>query len=158
MSIDPIVSVESYTAIRAVPQSGGVTDVDEAARVDRTARAELAAASAAQDLSGISYLTAADREFLTYLYGPELLTDPALSVSARVGTPQFMLDLIDDRRTGALPVGTEITQQYVEGRYDTYVATTGLTPVSNPLTTRDLQAAQDYFDTRVTGAALDVQV
>ena len=100
MSIDPIVSVESYTAIRAVPQSGGVTDVDEAARVDRTARAELAAASAAQDLSGISYLTAADREFLTYLYGPELLTDPALSVSARVGTPQFMLDLIDDRSIG----------------------------------------------------------
>jgi hypothetical protein len=235
MSIQPIGTIDTPTPADAIYQAQAVSSTTPSVPVT-------AAQEAAQDLNGVSYLTAGDRDFLTYLYGsdfvqnlttgvlplqspqtvqnaqyvqnaedlqnvqdrqdaqnvqaaqleaqrlrdlqstqalqadqaavrnllaptaqpgataPSTATQIATAAQNPVAVPQFVLDLIDDRRSGVLPVGTEITSSYVQNQYDAYLAATGTSGVQAPLTQDDVQAAQDYFDRRVTGAAVDVQV
>jgi len=101
-----------------------------------------------------SYLTAGDREFLTTVYGPRVL---ALGDSGakRFGTPQFLLDVVADRKSGRLPIGTELTATYVQARFDAHVDLNET--VSNPLTEQNLRDAWAFFHERTQGGAIDVQ-
>jgi hypothetical protein len=166
MSIEPITSIESSTLVASSRPNtmDGLAPADALYQAQQVAAAQQitqirASQSAVQDLNGISFLTAGDRDFLDYLYGPQMLQNLGVTpaAQAQTQTPQFLLDLIDDRRSGVLPIGTEITSTYVRNQYDVYLAATGTAPVPAPLTANDLQASQDYFDRRVSGAALDLQ-
>jgi hypothetical protein len=108
----------------------------------------------AAEVSGLTYLTAADREFLTAIYGPAVLTIAATDAE-QVRTPQFLLDVIEDRMGGHLPIGTELTSTYVHTRFDAHADRKGM--IAHPLTERNLLDAQAFFDRRVQGAAIDVQ-
>lgn len=106
------------------------------------------------DLRGISYLTAGDRDLLTALFGPGVLL-LANTLIERYGTPQFMLDVIADRKDGQLPVGTELTSTYVQARFDAHANLDG--SLAHPLTERNLVDARAYFDNRLQGSAIDLQ-
>ncbi len=106
------------------------------------------------EVSGLTYLTAADREFLTAIYGPAVLTIAATDTE-QVRTPQFLLDVIEDRMAGRLPIGTELTSTYVHARFDAHADLKGM--IAHPLTERNLLDAQTFFNRRVQGAAIDVQ-
>jgi hypothetical protein len=104
--------------------------------------------------SGIARLTAGDRDFFTAVYGPGVLT-VASTGAERFGTPQFLLDVIADRKDGQLPIGTELTSTYVHARYQAHLDLNRA--VTNPLTEQNLLDAQMYFNDRVQGAAIDLQ-
>jgi hypothetical protein len=141
VSIEPIGSVDSNTTpLIELRQVFQVTSVER-----RTT---------AEDVSDLAYLTAGDRDFLTALYGPGVLT-VANTATERFGTAQFLLDVIADRKDGQLPIGTELTSTYVQTRFDAHVDLNGT--VRNPLTEQDLAAAHAYFNDRVQGAAIDLQ-
>jgi hypothetical protein len=102
------------------------------------------------DPTGIAALTAGDRDLLTALYGPEVLTPTSI-----LETPQFMVDVIADRMSGRLPEGTELTSTYVQARFDAYADLNGT--VRNPLTEQNLLDARIFFFDRVQGAAIDLK-
>jgi hypothetical protein len=141
VSIEPIGSVDSNTTpLIELQQLFQMTHV-----ADRR--------SPADDVSDLQYLSAGDREFLAALYGPGILaTDPA---AGRFETPQFLLDVIADRKDGLLPLGTELTSTYVQAKFDRHVDLNGT--VTNPLTEQNLLDAQAYFNDRVQGAAIDLK-
>ena len=141
MSIEPIGSVDSNTTpLIELRQVFQVTALDRR--------------SAVEDASDLQYLTAGDRDFLTALYGPDILT-VAGTVAERLTTPQFLLDVIADRKDGQLPIGTELTSTYVQAKFDAHVDLNGT--VRNPLTEQNLADASAYFNDRVQGATIDLQ-
>lgn len=163
MSIEPVAGIESYTTVLATQRASEVEDLSQAqqaARADQIARteeiAQAQAALAATRSDGAASLTAGDRDFLGFLYGPDVLNTLGINGQSGSETPQFLLDVLNDRQTGVLPAGTEITSSYIEARYDAYLSATGAYAVSNPLTATDLEIAQDYFDRRSAGAAVDL--
>lgn len=141
MSIEPIGSVDSNTTpLIELRQVFQVTTIERR--------------SAAEDASDLQYLTAGDWDLLTALYGPDILT-VAGTAAEGPGTPQFLLDVIADRKDGLLPIGTELTSTYVQAKFDSHVDLNGT--VTNPLTEQNLADANAYFHDRVQGAAIDLQ-
>jgi hypothetical protein len=141
VSIEPIGSVDSNTT--------PLIEIMQAFQIAASQRHP-----SAQQSNGIGYLTAGDREFLTALYGSAVLAVPSTSAE-RFGTPQFLLDVIADRKNGNLPIGTELTSSYVQARFDAHVDLNGT--LTNPLTEQNLHDAQIYFNDRVQGAAIDLK-
>jgi len=141
VNIEPIGSIDSNS-----------TPLIELLQVLQTSQSHRHAT--ARQPSDLAYLTAGDRDFLTAVYGPGVLVAAGTAVE-RFGTPQFLLDVIADRKDGQLPIGTELTSTYVQARYQAHVDLNGM--VTNPLTERNLLDAQAYFDHRIQGAAIDLQ-
>ena len=141
MSIEPIGSIDSNS-----------TPLIELLQVFQTSLGHRH--SVAQEVGDLAYLTAGDRDFFTAVYGPGVLT-VASTRAERFGTPQFLLDVMADRKDGQLPIGTELTSIYVQARFDAHVDLNGT--VTNPLTERNLLDAQAYFNDRIQGAAIDLQ-
>ena len=141
MNIEPIGSIDSNS-----------TPLIELLQVFQTGQSQRH--PIAQEASDIAHLTAGDRDFLTAVYGPGVLTVASTSAE-RFGTPQFLLDVIADRKDGQLPIGTELTSTYVHARYQAHLDLNGT--VSHPLTERNLLDAQAYFHGRIQGATIDLQ-
>jgi len=121
----------------------------------------------ARDQYDVNVLTAGDREFLSAVFGPRIVTIEDLAQAQglaeaddraqveRIQANQFIADLIADRQSGALPIGTELTSTYVQLKFEEYVDLNGT--VTNPLTEQNLIDARAYFNDRVQGAAIDLQ-
>ena len=140
MSIEPIGSVDSNTTpLIELQQVFSLTQFEH---------------REPQELPGLSSLTAGDREFLTALYGPQVLAI-GNRAAERAAAPQLLLDLVTDRQDGRLPIGSEVTSTYVRARFDAHVDLNGT--VTNPLTEKNLADALTYFSDRVQGAAIDLQ-
>jgi hypothetical protein len=103
------------------------------------------------------WLTAEDREVVAAMFGPDLLATGRDRDGTLVGVPPFVRLLTQDRRTGRLPVGSEITSTYLEAvlRRHPFVAGTRTAP--NPLPDRELAAALAFLSRRRQGATVDVR-
>jgi len=137
VSIEPIGSIDAGTTTMLA-----LAPMYEVDPVERRSRAG--------EPTDLASLTAADRDLLTALYGPGILTNPEAA-----GPPQFLLDVIADRKSGQLPLGTELTSTYVQARFNAQVDLNGT--VANPLTEKNLADAQEFFNDRVQGATIDLQ-
>jgi hypothetical protein len=69
---------------------------------------------ATEDPSLLSTLTWGDREIIEAMYGPGILTTGRDADGEPVGVPAFVRVVSEDRRSGRLPVGIEITTGYLE--------------------------------------------
>jgi hypothetical protein len=158
--LEPAVSIEPIGSIDA--GSTATIALQQLYRVDPAERRLYA-----RDQYDVNVLTAGDREFLSAVFGPKIVTIEDLAQAQglaeaddraqveRIQANQFIADLIADRQSGALPIGTELTSTYVQAKFDEYVDLNGT--VTNPLTEQNLIDARSYFNDRVQGAAIDLK-
>lgn len=107
----------------------------------------------AEERSALSYLTAGDREVIAAMFGPDLLSTGRDAGGAYVGVPALVWLVSEDRRTGRLPVGSEICGSYLRAIRD------GHSPDEGPavLTEHALTAALAFLARRPQGATIDVR-
>jgi hypothetical protein len=104
-----------------------------------------------------SWLTAEDREVVAAMFGPDLLTTGRDVNGEFVGVPPFVHLLTQDRRTGRLPIGSEVTSSYLEAVLQRHVLDIGARIAPNPLPDRELAAALRFLQRRRQGATVDVR-
>ena len=103
---------------------------------------------ATEDPIGLATLTWGDREIIGAMFGPDILSTGRDESGDPVGVPAFAWLVIEDRRTGRLAAGSEITTGYL----DAVRATPG-----NPLTEENLAAGLAFIGQRQAGATVDIR-
>jgi len=101
-----------------------------------------------EDPSVLSSLTWGDREIIAVMFGADILSTGRDADGTLVGVPPFVWLVAEDRRSGRLSVGSEITSSYLQAIWDMPV---------NPLTERSLAAALVFLGRRPQGATVDVR-
>jgi hypothetical protein len=112
------------------------------------------------DPSALSYLTAGDRDLISAMFGPQVLLGAGPAGRGRgglVGVPEFVVILIEDRQSGRLPVGIEVTSRYLQGVWDQYPSFAGRGTISTPLTKKNLADGLYFLGRRSRGGAVDVR-
>ena len=112
---------------------------------------------ATADPSGLSRLTWEDRELIGAMFGPDLLISGRDDDGEPVGVPAFVVLVIEDRRSGRLPVGSEITSSYLQAIWDRHTLSAGPWTPKNPLTEATLEAALAFLQHRGQGATVDIR-
>lgn len=106
-----------------------------------------------EDPSVLSSLTWGDREIIGAMYGPDILTTGRDRDGEPVGIPAFVWLVIEDRRSGRLAAGSEITTGYLQAIW-TSTANNGSV---NPLTEPTLAAGLAFIGRRQAGATVDIR-
>jgi hypothetical protein len=99
-----------------------------------------------EDPSGLSRLTWEDRELVGAMFGPD-----RLATGRDDDLPAFVWLVVEDRRTGRLPAGSEITSSYL------HAVRAGYPVEANPLTEQTLAAALAFLARRGQGATVDIR-
>lgn len=86
------------------------------------------------------------------MMGPEAGARAARAAAGdrEVGVPDFVNEIMMDRQVGLIPVGTEITPQYLREMWDKYENYQGPGTVSNPLTAQNLADALRFLGSDLT--------
>jgi hypothetical protein len=105
-----------------------------------------------EDPSVLSSLTWGDREIIAVMFGADILSTGRDADGTLVGVPPFVWLVAEDRRSGRLSVGSEITSSYLQAIWDAPV-----NPLTQPLTERSLAAALVFLGQRSQGATVDVR-
>jgi hypothetical protein len=100
-----------------------------------------------EDSSVLSALTWGDREIIGAMFGPEALTRRD-ELGEPHGLPPFVWLVTEDRRTGRLPAGSEITTSYLNAVWSMS---------STPLTEQTLAAGLAFIGQRQAGATVDIR-
>ena len=100
------------------------------------------------DPSVLSSLSWGDREIIGAMFGTDILTTGRDGEGELVGVPPFVWLVIEDRRSGRLPVGSEITSSYLQTLRDT---------AADPFTEQHLAAALAFLGQRHQGATVDIR-
>ena len=109
------------------------------------------------DPSGLSILTWEDRELAMAVYGPDVLNTGRVGEGDQIGVPPFVWRLTDDRRSGRLPLGSEVTRGYLQAIWAGQSPGAGPPTLTDPLTERTLAAALEFLGRRGQGATVDVR-
>jgi|1186.fasta_scaffold130640_3 hypothetical protein len=104
---------------------------------------------AGSDPSALSALTWSDREIIGTMFGADVLTTGRDGQGEPVGVPAFAWLVIEDRRSGRLPGGSEITSSYLQAIRDSEGFTL--------FTATALDAALDLLGQRKQGATVDLR-
>jgi hypothetical protein len=105
------------------------------------------------DPAGLSLLSWEDREIIAAMFGSEILGTGRDADGVQVGVPAFVWLVIEDRRSGRLPVGSEITSSYLQAVRDRQDGAAG----PEPLPDQALAAALAFLTRRAQGAAVDLR-
>jgi hypothetical protein len=103
------------------------------------------------DPSGLSSLSWGDREIIGAMFGAEVLSTGRDDDGELVGVPAFVWLVLEDRRSGRLPVGSEITSSYLQALQDT------ADPYHAPFSEQSLAAALAFLGQRKQGATVDIR-
>jgi hypothetical protein len=98
------------------------------------------------DSSVLSALSWGDREVIAAMFGSDVMT-LGRDADGQAGIPPFVWQVIEDRRSGHLPAGTEITSGYLQA----------LGSGSALLTEQALAAGLTFLGQRRQGATLDIR-
>jgi len=124
----------------------------------RPARSDLPrpAGSDLAGLSGLSSLTAGDRDIIAAMFGPLALTGSDSDGVSGEATG-FVAILVADRTTGRLPAGVEVTSSYLQGVWDAFPNYAGPGSLARPLTKKNLADGLYFLGRRSHGAMVDVR-
>jgi hypothetical protein len=89
-------------------------------------------------LSGLSYLTSGDRDLVVAMFGWQTLAMIHNPNGSPAEAARFIALLVNDRRSGGLPVGVEVTGRYLQAVWDQYPSYAGRGSVVRLLTRKNL--------------------
>jgi len=108
------------------------------------------------DPSGLVTLTWGDREIIGAMFGADVLTTGRDAQGELIGIPPFVWLVIEDRRSGRLAVGSEITSSYLAALRDSTTGPFG-GPPTEPFSAQQLDAALAFLGRRKQGATVDIR-
>jgi hypothetical protein len=113
--------------------------------------------SSTAELSAWSYLTSGDRDLITAIYGSDALAQGFDQRGKPVELPKFAAVLIDDRKSGRLAAGVEVSSTYLQSIWDRYENPAGAALGDNPLTAQNLTDGLDFLSRQTQGGAVDLR-